>query len=89
MAFGRLKYNDSLLDGYCPSMFSNGPKHEKQKEFLMKICKVAQSSKVLPVAIKVVTEYLRKWEHAGTTLPLGFYCISLLRLQPLMTPPFQ
>ena len=46
-------------------MFNNGLQHEKQKLFLMKICEVARTSKVLPVATKVIPEYLKKWNNAG------------------------
>ena len=64
-AFGRLNYNICLLDGYTPSMFSNGVPHEKQKTFLMQICKIAQESKIFETSVKVVKEYCTIWQNAG------------------------
>ena len=64
-AFGRLNYNLCLLDGYTPSMFSNGVPHENQKTFLMQICKIAQQSKIFETSVKLVKEYCTIWQNAG------------------------
>ena len=64
-AFGRLNYNICLLDGYTPSMFSNGVPHENQKTFLMQICKIAQESKVFETSVKLIKEYSTIWQNAG------------------------
>lgn len=64
-AFGRLNYNISLLDGYTPSMFSNGVAHEKQKTFLLQICKIAQQSKIFETTLKLIKEYSTRWQNAG------------------------
>ncbi|KAL9988425.1 hypothetical protein ACROYT_G002868 [Oculina patagonica] len=62
-AFGRLNYNMCLLDGYTPSMFSNGVAHEKQKTFLMQICKIAQQSKIFEKSVKLIKEYSTIWQN--------------------------
>ena len=64
-AFGRLQYNICLLDGYTPSMFSNGIPHEKQKTFLIQICKIAQQSKIFDASVKLFKEYCNTWQNAG------------------------
>lgn len=64
-AFGRLNYNMCLLDGYTPSMFSNGVAHEKQKTFLMQICKIAQQSKIFEKSVKLIKEYSTIWQNEG------------------------
>jgi len=64
-AFGRLNYNVCLLDGYTPSMFSNGVPHENQKTFLMQICKIAQQSKIFETSVKLIKEYSTIWLNAG------------------------
>lgn len=64
-AFGRLNYNVCLLDGYTPSMFSNGVPHENQKTFLMQICKIAQQSKIFETSVKLIKEYCTIWLNAG------------------------
>lgn len=67
-AFGRLNYNISLLDGYTPSMFSNGIPHEKQKTFLMQICKIAQESKIFDTSLKLIREYSTSWQNADSEM---------------------
>ncbi|XP_029184932.2 allene oxide synthase, chloroplastic-like isoform X2 [Acropora millepora] len=67
-AFGRLHYNICLLDGYTPSMFSNGIPHQKQKAFLVQICKIAQRSKIFDTSLKLIKEYSRNWEKADSQL---------------------
>lgn len=67
-AFGRLQYNICLLDGYTPSMFSNGIPHQKQKAFLVQICKIAQRSKIFDTSLKLIKEYSRNWEKADSQL---------------------
>ena len=64
-AFGRLQYNICLLDGYTPSMFSNGIPHEKQKTFLIQICKLAQESRIFDASLKLFKEYAKIWQNAG------------------------
>jgi len=64
-AFGRLNYNICLLDGYTPSMFSNGVPHENQKTFLMQICKIAQQSTIFETSVKLIKEYSTIWQNAG------------------------
>jgi len=63
-AFGRLNYNLCLLDGYKPSMFSNGVPHENQKTFLMAICKIAQKGKIFDTSVKLIKEYSTIWQNA-------------------------
>lgn len=67
-AFGRLNYNICLLDGYTPSMFSNGVPHENQKTFLMRICKIAQQSKIFETSVKLIKEYSTIWQNADSQL---------------------
>lgn len=67
-AFGRLTYNICLLDGYTPSMFANGIPHEKQKAFLIQLCKVAQQGKIFETSVKLVREYSTIWQNADPRL---------------------
>ncbi|KAJ7339349.1 hypothetical protein OS493_005743 [Desmophyllum pertusum] len=67
-AFGRLNYNTVLLDGYTPSMFSNGIPHEKQKTFLLQICEIAQQSKIFETSVKIIKEYSTIWQNADSKL---------------------
>lgn len=46
-------------------MFSNGIPHQKQKAFLVQICKIAQRSKIGDTSLKLIKEYSRNWEKAG------------------------
>lgn len=46
-------------------MFSNGIPHQKQKAFLVQICKIAQRSKIFDTSLKLVKEYSTIWENAG------------------------
>lgn len=46
-------------------MFSNGIPHQKQKAFLVQICKIAQRSKIFDTSLKLIKEYSRNWEKAG------------------------
>ena len=85
-AFGRLNYNVCLLDGYTPSMFSNGVPHENQKTFLMRICKIAQQSKIFETSVKLIKEYSTTWQNAGN---VTFYLlIDLFNLGTLLPGAF-
>ena len=70
-------------------MFSNGVAHEKQKTFLMQICKIAQKTKILPIAAKFVEEYSRKWHDAGNLnefvheLLVGRRCNNVINIPTL------
>ena len=46
-------------------MFSNGVPHEKQKTFLMQICKIAQRNKIFETSIRIFKEYSKIWQNAG------------------------
>ena len=48
-------------------MFSNGVAHDQQKAFVMNICEVAQKAKIIPAAIKVIKEYLTKWDELSSS----------------------
>ena len=46
-------------------MFSNDGPHEIKKAFLMKICEIAQESKIFHTSLKLVKEYCTIWQNAG------------------------
>lgn len=59
--FGNFKFNASLLDGYVPSMFSNGETHRRQKKFLITVSKFMQVKHLLPAIMDIMPEHLVKW----------------------------
>ncbi|XP_031561847.1 9-divinyl ether synthase-like isoform X2 [Actinia tenebrosa] len=67
--FGNFRFNKDLLDGYIPSMFTNGEQHIKQKEFLIKIARSMKMQTLLPTILDIMPEHLIKWnfkEGKGT-----------------------
>lgn len=49
-------------------MFANGIPHEKQKAFLMQLCKIAQQGKIFETSVKLLREYSTLWQNAGEKL---------------------
>lgn len=87
-AFGRLHYNICLLDGYTPSMFSNGIPHEKQKKYLSQICKIAQESKIFDTSVKLIREYSTKWKNAENQMKAAWELSIMDLVSDIFTEAF-